>query len=147
MVVIENQFGKTDHDHLGKLMTYAAGVGNDGMGARTMVWVAEIFTEPHRAALDWLNKCTVPEIRFFGAELELWRIADSPYAPKFNLVSKPNDWQKQLTNRRQRPAISMNSIGNFGEALLHFADLRRPFSLSTASLQHTGCLFMPYGRA
>ena len=71
-----------------------------------MIWVAESFADPHRAALDWLNKCTVPEVRFFGAELELWRIGDSPFAPKFNLVSKPNDWQKQLTQQ----AAAANSI-------------------------------------
>jgi Domain of unknown function (DUF4268) len=97
MVVIENQFGKTDHGHLGQLLTYAAGVGGDGVGARAVIWIAERFSEPHRAALDWLNKCTEPGIGFFGVELQLWRIGDSPFAPKFNMVSRPNDWQKQLT--------------------------------------------------
>ncbi len=96
-VVIENQFGSTDHKHLGQLLTYAAGVGADGAGAKTIVWIAEQFNEPHRAALDWLNQCTEPGIRFFAVEIQLWRIGDSPFAPKFNVVSRPNDWQKQVT--------------------------------------------------
>lgn len=59
-----------------------------------MVWIAERFTDEHRAALDWLNEITSEKISFFGLEIELWRIGSSPIAPKFNVVSKPNDWIK-----------------------------------------------------
>lgn len=86
-VLIENQLERTDHNHLGQLMTYAA-----GLEAVTVVWVAERFTEEHRGALDWLNKITDDDFRFFGLEVELWKIGESQIAPKFNLVSKPNDW-------------------------------------------------------
>lgn len=89
LVLIENQLEKTDHTHLGQLMTYAA-----GLAAVTVVWIAERFTEEHRAALDWLNEITGENVSFFGLEIELWRIGDSPVAPKFNVVSKPNDWTK-----------------------------------------------------
>lgn len=90
-VLIENQIKKTDHTHLGQILTYAA-----GLGAKTMVWVAAKFTEEHRAALDWLNENTGESLSFFGLEIELWRIGDSPAAPKFNIVSKPNDWSKAV---------------------------------------------------
>jgi len=105
-VVIENQFGWTDHSHFGQLLTYASGVGNDGTGARTIIWIAETFTEPHRAALDWLNKCTEPGISFFGVQIELWKIGESPFAPRFNLVSKPNLWQKELTQATNNPSAT-----------------------------------------
>jgi hypothetical protein len=98
-VVIENQFGKTDHTHLGQLLTYAAGVGQGGTGARAVIWLAEHFAEPHRSALDWLNQVTSREIGFFGIEIELWRIGQSLPAPKFNLVSKPNQWQKVVSTQ------------------------------------------------
>jgi len=88
-VLIENQLEKTDHTHLGQLMTYAA-----GLNAVTIVWIADRFTDEHRAALDWLNEVTKEDILFFGLEVELWRIGDSPVAPKFNIVSKPNQWTK-----------------------------------------------------
>jgi hypothetical protein len=90
-VLIENQIERTDHTHLGQLLTYAA-----GLQAVTIVWVAEHFTEEHRAALDWLNERTDEHINFFGLEIELWRIADSPIAPKFNIVSQPNDWTRSV---------------------------------------------------
>jgi len=86
-VLIENQLERTDHGHLGQLLTYAA-----GLDAASVVWVASRFTDEHRAALDWLNRITSPDFNFFGLEIELWRIGDSTLAPKFNLVSQPNDW-------------------------------------------------------
>jgi hypothetical protein len=89
LVLIENQLEKTDHTHLGQLMAYAA-----GLDAVTIVWIAERFTDEHRAALDWLNEITGDKVSFFGLEIELWRIGTSPVAPKFNVVSKPNDWIK-----------------------------------------------------
>jgi len=88
-VLIENQLERTDHTHLGQLLTYGA-----GLKAVTIIWIAERFTEEHRAALDWLNEITAEHFSFFGLEIELWRIADSPIAPKFNVVCKPNDWTK-----------------------------------------------------
>ena len=89
LVLVENQLEKTDHSHLGQLMTYAA-----GLDTVSIIWISEKFTEEHRAALDWLNKITTVEFRFFGLEVELWKIGNSPAAPKFNIVSKPNDWTK-----------------------------------------------------
>lgn len=89
LVLIENQLEKTNHVHLGQLLTYAA-----GLDAVTVVWIAERFTDEHRAALDWLNEITSERVGFFGLEIELWRIGNSPVAPKFNVVSRPNDWIK-----------------------------------------------------
>ena len=91
-VLIENQLERTNHTHLGQLLTYAA-----GLDAVTVVWIAERFTEEHRAALDWLNEITAEGFSFFGLEIELWRIGDSPMAPKFNVVSHPNDWTKTVS--------------------------------------------------
>ncbi len=90
-VLIENQLERTDHTHLGQLITYAA-----GLQAVTIVWIAERFTDEHRAALDWLNEHTDEHINAFGLEIELWRIGDSPIAPKFNVVSQPNDWSRTV---------------------------------------------------
>ena len=91
-VLIENQLERTNHTHLGQLLTYAA-----GLDAVTVVWIAERFTEEHRAALDWLNQITPQKFSFFGLEIELWRIGDSPMAPKFNVVSHPNEWTKTVS--------------------------------------------------
>jgi nitrogen fixation protein len=88
-IIIENQLEKTNHTHLGQIITYAAGVG-----AKKVIWVAESFRSEHVAALDFLNQNTTSDLNFFAVEVELWRIADSPMAPSFNVVVKPNDWSK-----------------------------------------------------
>lgn len=88
-VLIENQLERTDHSHLGQLLTYAS-----GLEAVTIVWIAARFTEEHRSTLDWLNRITDETFRFFGVEVELWKIGESPAAPRFNIVSKPNNWNK-----------------------------------------------------
>jgi hypothetical protein len=99
-VLIENQLERTDHTHLGQLMTYAA-----GLDAVTVIWIAQNFTEEHRAALDWLNRITDDTFNFFGIEIELYKIGDSLPAPMFNVVSKPNDWAKQV----KKSASSQNA--------------------------------------
>jgi hypothetical protein len=100
-VLIENQIERTDHTHLGQILTYAA-----GLEAVTVAWVAEHFTDEHRAALDWLNEITLDKFTFFGLEVELWRIGDSPAAPKFNVVSKPNDWVKEVSSSARSGELS-----------------------------------------
>ena len=92
-VLVENQIARTDHTHLGQLLTYAA-----GLDAVTIIWIAERFTDEHRAALNWLNQITGEKFNFFGLEIELWKIGNSLVAPKFNLVSKPNNWSKAVTD-------------------------------------------------
>jgi len=84
-VLIENQLERTDHNHLGQLLTYAA-----GLKAVSIVWIAERFTDEHCAALDWLNEVTAENISFFGLEIELWKIGNSEPAPKFNIVARPH---------------------------------------------------------
>lgn len=96
-VLIENQLERADHSHLAQLLTYAS-----GLHAVTIVWVSTSFTDEHRAALDWLNEITEEKFRFFGLEVELWRIGDSPAAPKFNVVSKPNEWSRSVGEAARR---------------------------------------------
>lgn len=88
-VIIENQLGKTDHQHLGQLLVYAT-----NHPGKTVVWIAKSFSDEYRNALDWLNDNTPSDIAFFGLEIELWRIGDSQPAPRFNVVCQPNQLTK-----------------------------------------------------
>ena len=99
-VVIENQLEKTDHKHLGQLLTYAS-----GLKAKTVVWIAKTFNDEHKKALDWLNE-NHSDIAFFGLEIELWRIEDSLLAPKFNVVSKPKDLVETVQSQIQSKKFS-----------------------------------------
>ncbi len=85
-VVIENQLGPTDHDHLGKLLTYAG-----GLEGQLAVWIAGRFRDEHRQALEWLNEVTGPDTGFFAVEIELLRIDGSVPAPNFKVIVSPNE--------------------------------------------------------
>lgn len=91
VVIIENQFNQTDHDHLGKLITYAS-----GFDAKYIIWIFERIREEHRQAITWLNERTSDDTYFFAVQMELWQIGDSVPAPRFNVVSRPNDWAKVI---------------------------------------------------
>ena len=112
-VLIENQLERTDHTHLGQLLTYAA-----GLNAVTIVWVAASFNEQHRATLDWLNTITDDDFQFFGLEVELWRIGESVAAPKFNMISKPNDWTRSVSQAAQR--IASENLTETKTSQLHY---------------------------
>ena len=90
-IIIENQLEDTNHDHLGKIITYAS-----GKGAEVIVWIVKRARDEHRLAVEWLNQHTDSNIGIFLLEIELWQINDSPYAPKFNIVERPNDWAKSV---------------------------------------------------
>ena len=132
-VVIENQLEKTDHTHLGQLLTYAS-----GYSAKAVIWVAKEICEEHRKALDWLNETTSDDVAFFGVEMELWKIGDSQPAPKFNLVSQPNDWFKTVQQASRSRRLTETEIlrKEFWTELLEYmktnnAFLRLPNKAST----------------
>lgn len=108
-VIVENQLTPTDHDHLGKLLTYAA-----GFDAVAVVWLASQLREEHRQALDWLNQRTDSKTNFFGVAVEVIQIDDSRPAVRFNLVVHPNEWQR--TRRR----TATQTISSRGEAYQSF---------------------------
>ncbi|MEZ5307286.1 MAG: hypothetical protein R2684_09095 [Pyrinomonadaceae bacterium] len=90
-VLIENQLEVSDHNHLGQILTYLA-----GLEAKTVVWIAKDFREPHLSAISWLNDNTDDDISFFAVRLKVVRIADSPLAPVFEVVERPNNWERRL---------------------------------------------------
>ncbi len=105
-VIIKSQLENTNHTHLGQILIYAA-----GLGAKTVVWVAKQFNEEHRAAFDWLNNISKEDAKFFALEIELWRIGESPAAPKFNVVSKPNEWQRVVIGASMASVLEVETQG------------------------------------
>ncbi len=93
-VIIENQLESTNHDHLGKIITYAS-----GLDAKVIVWIVKEAKEEHRAAIEWLNNYTSNEIDFFLIEIHAYKIGNSNPAPKFEVVEKPNDFVKRSKNK------------------------------------------------
>ena len=86
-VAIENQLEWTDHSHLGQLLTYAA-----KCDARAAIWIASEFRYEHRETIDLLNQWTGNKIQFYGVEVKVIKIGDSPPAPDFRAVAVPDGW-------------------------------------------------------
>jgi len=128
-VVIENQLGKTNHDHLGKLITYAS-----GLKSKTIVWVAESFTDEHRQALDWLNENMGDAAAFYALQIEVWRIGDSLPAPQFRVISSPNLYQQavreeisgELTETKQDYLRFWEEVRDYFQSKKTFLSLRKP---------------------
>ena len=121
-VLIENQLEKTDHNHLGQILTYAA-----GLDAVTIIWIAERLTEEHRAAIDWLNRITDSDFNFFGIEIQLLKIGTSgDVAPRFNVIAKPNDWSRDVRNSTKNASDNytdgQNAKLSFWTAFREFMD-------------------------
>ena len=103
-IIIENQLERTNHDHLGKSITYAS-----ALNAKTIVWIAPDFTEEHKKALDWLNDNTNEDLAFWGIQLELWQITEDTASMRLNIVSTPSTNVKTLKTKTNSESESRNT--------------------------------------
>ena len=133
-IIIENQLEDTDHDHLGKIITYAS-----GKGAEVIVWIVKRARDEHRQAVEWLNQHTDENIGFFLVEIELWRINDSLPAPKFTIIEKPNDWAKTMKVVEGLSAHQKMQL-EFWQAFIDYAfnndEFKKTFTQRKAQPQH-----------
>lgn len=102
-IIIENQLEDTNHDHLGKIITYAS-----GKEASLVIWIVKRARQEHIAAIEWLNNHTDDEVGFILCEIKLYKIGDSALAPKFEIIEQPNEWikeAKQKNSQRKRRTL------------------------------------------
>lgn len=85
-VIIENQLDVTDHDHLGKVLTYLS-----NLEAKIAIWIAGEVREEHAEAIRWLNEFTPADMAFYLVKLEAFRINGSAPAPHFSVVACPTE--------------------------------------------------------
>ncbi|PKY88578.1 DUF4268 domain-containing protein [Falseniella ignava] len=132
-IIIENQLGSTDHDHLGKVITYAS-----GLNATVIIWIVKEAREEHKSAIEWLNNNMAEEISFFLLEVKAYRIGDSLPAPMFKIVEKPNDFIKSNKNVKngdlsKTQAERLNFWTEFNRVV---TERGKPFNLRKATTAH-----------
>lgn len=131
-IIIENQLEASDHQHVGQLVTYAA-----VLEAEYIVWIVREARDEHKQAVDWLNEHTDDHTNFFLVQIELWQIEDSPPAPKFNVISRPNEWVKSVRSSTQDGNLSDTRTMQleFWQGLREFAS-SKGLKLRTPRPQH-----------
>lgn len=130
-VIIENQLENSNHDHLGKIITYAS-----GLDAKVIVWIVKEARDEHRSAIEWLNNNTSKDINFFLIELHAYKIGNSDPAPMFDVVEQPNDFIKE--SKVTKPSDTMTKSQServefwtlFND---HAIDRGKPFNICKAS--------------
>lgn len=134
VVLIENQLEQTNHDHLGKILTYAS-----GLDASVVVWVVAAARDEHASAIEWLNKHTDDSISFFLIEIHAYKIGDSEPAPQFKIIEQPNDFAKTM-KRISRDKEMNESQGCRLEFWTQFNDILeqrgKPFNKRKATTDH-----------
>ena len=133
-VIIENQLENSNHDHLGKIITYAS-----GLDAKVIVWIVKEARDEHRSAIEWLNNNTSKDITFFLIELHAYKIDDSDPAPMFQIIEQPNDFIKESKNNKSADAMNKRQSERvefwtmFNERII---DRGKPFSVRKATTDH-----------
>lgn len=95
-VIIENQLEKTDHDHLGKLVTYLS-----NLEAKKAIWITSDSRPAHITAINWLNEISPSDIAFFLVKVVAYKIGDSEAAPLFTIICGPSPEAKQIGGQKQ----------------------------------------------
>ena len=133
-VIIENQLEETNHDHLGKVITYAA-----GKDASVIIWIVKKVRDEHLQAIQWLNQHTDSNIGFFLICIELWQIDNSKYAPVFNVVEKPNDWAKTMKSAEgmsEMQKLKLNYWQSFVDVMSDNPSFTNDFNIRKAAPHH-----------
>jgi hypothetical protein len=133
-IIIENQLEITNHEHLGKLITYAS-----NSEARNIIWIVRDYREEHKQAIDWLNENMSEDINFFLVKLELLKIDDSAPAPRFDVISSPNDWArtvKKISDDASLTETKVKQLEFWTEFKRYAEDAKSKLRLRKTSPQH-----------
>lgn len=133
-VIIENQLENSNHDHLGKIITYAS-----GLDAKVIVWIVKEARDEHRSAIEWLNNNTSKDINFFLIELHAYKIGNSEPAPMFQIIEQPNDFIKESKNNKSAETMNKSQSERVEFWTLfndHVIERGKPFNIHKATTDH-----------
>lgn len=144
-IIIENQLECSNHEHLGKIITYAS-----GLNAKVIVWIVKEAREEHRSAIEWLNNITDSDLNFFLIEIHAYKIGNSDPAPKFEIIEGPNGFRK---NSKVRGDSNENNKTQ-SERLIFWNELNdvlsangNPFKIKKETNRHYNTIAIGTGKA
>jgi hypothetical protein len=124
-VIVENQLERSDHDHLGKLLTYLV-----NLDARAAIWITPDVRSEHQRVIDWLNKSTSADFSFYLVKVEAIRIGDSPVAPLFTILAAPDEQTREIAEEKSDLAERHYRCRDFWAGLINRAKLKEPLLAS-----------------
>jgi len=128
-ILIENQLQKTDHDHLGKLLTYVS-----NLEAKKAIWISKEPRSEHERAIEWLNELT-SDVDFYLVKIEAYKIGDSDPAPKFTVIAGPTESGKVVGSEKKELAERHKKRLDFWQSLLEKSKVKTSlFSNITSSI-------------
>lgn len=130
-VAVENQLESTDHNHLGQLITYSAGVN-----AGIIIWIAKELREEHKRALEWLNENSISEISFFGVEVHAISIDNSNPAVDFRVIVKPNDWERNIKSSTTKTDTEISYVDFYSKLVNFYSGINPKFRKVKAQPQN-----------
>lgn len=128
-VIIENQLEKSNHDHLGKLITYLT-----ALEAKTAIWIVAEPRSEHVRAVSWLNESSAAS--FYLLKVEAIRIGDSPPAPLLTQIVGPSEESRQVGVKKKEIAERYGIRQRFWEQLLEKAKKKTQLHAGISAGQH-----------
>jgi hypothetical protein len=107
IAAIENQIEDSNHDHLGKSIVYASGIG-----ASIVIWIVKNARPEHASAIEWLNEHSDSNIGFFLLEIHAVKIGNSAPAPQFKVIAQPNEYVKSAKGNEKKE-LTGTQIGRY----------------------------------
>ena len=128
-VVIENQLEKSDHDHLGKLLTYLVGIQ-----ARKAIWIVADPRPEHTGVISWLNESSSAD--FYLLKLEAIRIGDSDPAPLLTQIVGPSEETREAGRTKKEWVERERLRYRFFEGLLEYAKSKTQLHVNISPTNH-----------
>lgn len=111
-VLIENQLEKTNHDHLGKILTYVS-----NLDAKIAIWISSEPRPEHQRAIEWLNE-TGSGVGFYLVKIEAYKIGKSEPAAKFTIITGPSEKTEIVSEEKKEMAKRHHLRYDFWKSLL-----------------------------
>ncbi|MBI1833897.1 MAG: DUF4268 domain-containing protein [Candidatus Andersenbacteria bacterium] len=127
LAIVENQLEKTDHDHLGKVLTYMT-----NLDAKAAIWITSSPREEHEKAVHWLNEHTPADIAFYLVQVEAVKIGGSDPAPLFTVIVQPTEIAKEVGLEKKEYAERHHLRKEFWQQLLEKAKERTKLHSNTS---------------